>query len=211
MVQTTTRKVTQLIKSLLQEGHIDVMTAKWLSLTPNPPRIPSFYTLTKIHKPTPVGRPIISGGCVGPTERISAFVDRLIQPMAQKQDSYLKDMTDFPNFIESTKLPKNTVLVSMDVTSLYTNINSHEEGVTTVCHAYQDFYGDKAPIPTKYLREMLYVIVTENSFQFCGSNCLQTHGTAMGTKMPVAFANIFIARIEKQESELHHQTAFLEK
>ena len=208
MVETTTRKVTQLIKSLLQEG-IDDMTAKWLSLTPNPPRTPIFYTLTKIHKPTPVGRPIISG-CDGPTERISAFVDQLIQPIAQKQDSYLKDMTDFLNFIESTKLPKNTVLVSMDVTSLYTNINTDEEGVTTVCHAYEDFYGDKAPIPTKYLREMLYLILTENSFQFCGSNYLQTHGTAMGTKMAVAFANIFIARIEKQESELH-QTAFLEK
>ena len=134
MVETTTRKVTQLIKSLLQEGHIDDMTAKWLSLTPNPPRIPIFYTLTKIHKPTPYGRPIISG-CDGPTERISAFVDRLIQPIAQKQDSYLKDTTDFLNFIESTKLPKNTVQVSMDVTGLYTNI-PHEEGVTTVCHAY---------------------------------------------------------------------------
>ena len=85
----------------------------------------------------------------------------------------------------------------MDVTSLYTNI-PHEEGVTTVCHAYEDFYGDKAPIPTKYLREMLYLILTETSFQFCGSNYLQTHGTAMGTKMAVAFANIFMARIEKQ-------------
>ena len=196
MVETTTRKVTQLIKSLLKEGHIDDMTAKWLSLTPNPPRIPSFYTFTKIHKPTPVGRPIISG-CDGPTERISAFVDRLIQPIAQKQDSYLKDTTDFLNFIESTKLPKNTVLVSMDVTSLYTNI-PHEEGVTTVCHAYEDFYGDKAPIPTKYLREMLYLILTENSFQFCGSNYLQTLGTAMGTKMAAAFVNIFMARIERQ-------------
>ena len=114
MVETTTRKATQLIKSLLQEGHIDHMAAKWLSSTPNPPRIPIFYTLTKIHKPTPVGRPIISG-CDGPTERISAFVDRLIQPIAQKQDSYLKDTTDFLNFIEKTKLPKNTVLVTMDV------------------------------------------------------------------------------------------------
>ena len=53
---------------------------------------------------------------------MSAFVDRLIQPITQKQDSYLKETTDFLNFIESTKLPKNTVLVSMDVTSLYTNI-----------------------------------------------------------------------------------------
>ena len=99
----------------------------------------------------------------------------------------------------------------MDVTSLNTNI-PHEEGVTTVRQAYEDFYGDKAPMPTKYLREMLYLILTENSFQFCGSNYLQTHGTAMGTKMAVAFANIFMARIEKSniESELH-QTAFLDK
>ena len=36
----------------------------------------------------------------------------------------------------------------------------------------------------KYLREMLYLILTENSFQFCGSNCLQNHGTAIGTKSP---------------------------
>ena len=181
---------------MLQEGHIDDMTAKWLSLTPNPPRIPIFYTLTKIHKPTPVGRPIISG-CDGPTERISAFVHRLIQLIAEKQDSYLKDTTDLLNFIESTKLPQNTVLVSMDVTSLYTNI-PYEEDVTTVCHADEDFYGDKASIPSKYLREMLYLILTENSFQFCGSNYLQTHGTAMGTKMAVAFANIFIARIKNK-------------
>ena len=52
MVGTTAKKVHRLIQSLLQEGHIDDMTAKWLSLTPDPPRIPVFYTLTKIHKPT---------------------------------------------------------------------------------------------------------------------------------------------------------------
>ena len=52
MVGTTAIKVHRLIQSLLQEGHIDDMTAKWLSLTPDPPRIPVFYTLTKIQKPT---------------------------------------------------------------------------------------------------------------------------------------------------------------
>ena len=133
VVETTTTKAQQLIKTLLSEGHIDKTTAKWLSLTPDPPRIPVFYTLTKIHKPTPVGRPIISG-CSGPTERISAFVDHLIQPIAQLQASYLKDTTDFINFIERIKLPKSAILVSMDVTSLYTNI-PQREGFTTVCYA----------------------------------------------------------------------------
>ena len=82
MVDTTSIKVRQLIKSLEKEGHIDKMTEKWLSLTSNPPRIPVFYTLTKIHKPTLVGRPIISG-CDGPKERISPFVDRLIFPASR--------------------------------------------------------------------------------------------------------------------------------
>ena len=105
VVETTTKKAQPLIKTLLSEGHVDKTTAKWLSLTPCPPRIPVFYTLSKIHKPTPVGRPIISG-CSGPTERISAFVDHLIQPIAQLQASYLKATTDFINFIERIKLLK---------------------------------------------------------------------------------------------------------
>ena len=45
---------------------------------------------------------------------------------------------------------------------------------------------------------MLSLILKENSFQFNGKNYLQVHGTAMGTKMAVAFANIFMAKIETQ-------------
>ena len=158
MVETTIKKAQQLIKTLLSEGHIDKTTGKWLSLTPDPPQIPVFYKLTKIHKPTPVGRPIISG-CSGPTERISAFVDHLIQPIAQLQASYLKDATDFINFIERIKLPKSAILVSMDVTSLYSNI-PQREGITTVCHAYEEFYQGNPPVSTRFLREMLSLILT---------------------------------------------------
>ena len=83
----------------------------------------------------------------------------------------------------------------MDVTSLYTNI-PQEEGITTVCRAYDIFHNNNPAIPTNYLREMLGLILKENSFQFNGDNHLQTYGTAMGTEMAVAFANIFMAEIE---------------
>ena len=172
------------------------MTKQWLSQTPNPPRIPEFYTVTKIHKPTLVGRPIIAG-CNGPTERISAFVDTLLQPVSTSQTSYLKDSTDFINFIEKTKMGKRTFLVTMDVTSLYTN-TPQEEGITTVCNAYEIFHKNNPPIPTNYIKEMLRLILKENSFQFNGKNYLQIHGTAMGTKMAVAFANIFMVDIETE-------------
>ena len=83
----------------------------------------------------------------------------------------------------------------MDVTSLYTNI-PQEEGITTVCRAYDTFHNNNPPIPTKYLREMLDLILKENSFQFNGENYLQTHGTAMGAKMAVAFENILWQNLE---------------
>ena len=83
----------------------------------------------------------------------------------------------------------------MDVTSLYTNI-PQEEGITTVCNAYERFHDCRPPIPTHFLRDMLRLILKENSFQFYGKNYLQIHGTAMGTKMAVSFANLFMSAVE---------------
>ena len=45
---------------------------------------------------------------------------------------------------------------------------------------------------------MLSLILKENTFQFNGKDYLQTFGTVMGTKMAGAFANIFMASIEKE-------------
>ena len=162
MVTETNLKVKQLITDLYNGDHIDDMTKTWLCQTPNPPRIPEFYTLTKIHKPSPVGRPIVSG-CDGPTEKLSSFVDKLLQLIAQQQKSYLKDTTDFVNFIENTKVPADVILVSMDITSLYPNI-LQEEGIDMVCRAYEIFYRNEPPIPTQLLKRALRLILQENSF-----------------------------------------------
>ena len=85
----------------------------------------------------------------------------------------------------------------MDVSSLYTNI-PQEEGINTVCKAYEYFYKNDTPIPTHSLAGLLTLILQENSFQFNGKNYLQTHGTAMGTKVAVSFANIFMSAGETE-------------
>ena len=53
----------------------------------------------------------------------------------------------------------------MDVTSLYTNIPKRE-GITTVRHAYEEFHQGNPPVPTRFLSEMVSLIILENSFQF---------------------------------------------
>ena len=69
MAEDTSRKVQQLITVLYNEHHISEMTEKWLCQTPVPPRIPVFYILTKIHKPT-----WETSGVSGPTEKLSALL-----------------------------------------------------------------------------------------------------------------------------------------
>ena len=143
-------RLQQLISELYLGNHKDEMTKTWLCQTPQLPRVLIFYTLTKIHKPTPVGRTIVSG-CDGSTERLLSFVDKLLQPRVPQQKSYLKDATHFINFLEKTKAPENAILVSTDVTSLYTNI-PQEEGINIACNPYETFHRNEPPIPTRLLQ-----------------------------------------------------------
>ena len=71
-------------------------------------------------------RPIVAGPRC-PTSRLSNFVDILIKPFTLHVQSYLRDTIDFLNYLPRI-VPESTILVSFDVTSLYTNIN-HELGV----------------------------------------------------------------------------------
>ena len=144
----TNQRAQQVIKDLYQGKHIDEMANQWLCETQNTPRIPEFYSLTKIHKLTLVGRRITSG-CDVPTEKPSSFVDKLLQHKAQQRKSYLKDTTDLINCIDKTKVPTAAILVSMDKTSLYTIIP--QEGIQTVCKAYVTSYRNEPPIPTGLL------------------------------------------------------------
>ena len=69
----------------------------------------------------------------------------VFQPIAQQQESYLKDNTDFVNFIKTTKVPVDTTLVTLNITSLYTNLPK-EEGIFTIYIAYEMFYDNEPPI-----------------------------------------------------------------
>ena len=55
MTVETSQRVQELVAQLHQNNFIDDMKKNWFSRTQDPPRILIFYTLTKIHKPNPVG------------------------------------------------------------------------------------------------------------------------------------------------------------
>ena len=163
------------------------------------PKAGRFYLLPKIHKAgnpgRPIGRPIVSANG-HPTEKISEFVDLHLQSHVQTLPSYLQDTTDFLKKQEALgPIPSDALLVSMDVTSLYTNI-PHSDGIKACEEAWDE--RDMKDPPTQTLVKLLTLVLKCNNFEFNGQHYLQVQGTAMGTKMAPAYANMFMGRLEKQ-------------
>ena len=145
---TLTNKLKLLINELQPNLRNDV-----LKFIPSHPHPATFYTIQKVHElpnlvvstcPSsypdnfiietqrlsinPPGRPIVSG--IGPlTEYVFAFVDRELQPLLANIPSYIKDTTDTLNKLSRIdNLPDNTILVTLDVTALYSSI-PHNDGI----------------------------------------------------------------------------------
>ena len=183
------KKVSEAVEEMFDDGYITEKNMRYLIVDQlNAGR---YYLLPKIHKAGNPGRPIVSANG-HPTEKISEFVDLHLQPYVNSLPSYLKDTTDYLRKLqESGPIPPETLLVSLDVLSLYTNI-SHEDGIRACKEAWEE-RPDKDP-PTEILVKLLTLILKCNNFEFKGKHYLQVLGTAMGTKMAPAYANIFMGR-----------------
>ena len=161
-------------------------------------RIPIFYLLPKIHKPGTPGRPIISG-CDSPTTKLSIFIDYYLKPIVKRIPSYIHDTTHFLRTLRgfAGTIPQNSILVTFDVKSLYTNI-PHDEGINYCSIALHQYYTTNLPIPVIHMRQLISFILKKNYFQFQNNFYLQIHGTAMGSPFAPNYANIFMDNIERQ-------------
>ena len=141
----------------------------------------------------PPHRPMAS--CIGTiTEHISGFVDSILQPLLQKIPSYLKDATHFiRNLSYIGTLAPGSMLISIDVNSLYTNI-PHADGVAA-CRAFLNKHNILSDIATD-IHISIDFIFKHNTFTFNDKYYLQTIGAAMGSKMAPAYAIIFMESFE---------------
>lgn len=194
-------KISELLTKLKENKYI---TKKEFEHTqPDPEARPRLiYFTPKIHKnqttwPTPnipAGRPIVSD--VGSdTYNVSELIDYYLAPLANKHPSYIKDTPHFIEKIRKTKIPKNAFLITLDVESLYTNINK-EQGLEAI-----KILSEKYPMtnrPDEEMLELIDICLNNNDFKFEDNWFVQTYGTAMGKKFSPHYADIFMAVFESQ-------------
>ena len=197
------------LEDMYQNGEIDLTVQQYLM--EDTQRTSQLYLLPKIHKNTlpPPGRPIISAnGC--PTERISQFVDHFLNPSNQKLRSFVKDTSHFIVLLSDVgEVPDNTILVTMDVSSLYTNI-PNDEGLRAAMETLSTHRPDPNIKPKNItLVKLLEMVLTMNNFKFNGVNFLQTGGTAMGTKVAPSYAVNYMGAFEKMHVYTHSHQSLL--
>lgn len=162
-----------------------------------------FYLLPKIHKDMskwtikdkmPPGRPIVSD-CSSESYRIAEYIDHHLQPLSKLHQSYVEDTNDFLKKIRNLQVPDNAFLVTLDIESLYTNIQT-KDGLAAVKIMLDEH--PKGLRPDKELLKLLELNLNCNDFLFNNEWYLQVSGTAMGKKFAPAYANITMAVFEAE-------------
>ena len=208
LTSTHTQDINQFVQELLDNEEIDDKCHSFLTIKKE--RTSLFYMLPKIHKrlTNPPGRPIVSGnGC--PTERISQLVDFFLQPTVQELPSYLRDTTHFLSRLRHLgTLPKDCLLITMDVASLYTNI-PNDLGLEAARETLIRLRPTQDKPSTENIITLLHKVLTMNNFDFAGKHYLQVGGTAMGTKVAPSFANTFMGWFERKHVCTYHKQPLL--
>ncbi|XP_053576073.1 uncharacterized protein LOC128665863 [Bombina bombina] len=159
-----------------------ITSQEFVFLYNHKPKTPVFYWIPKLHKSikNPPGRPIISG-MGGPTEGISNYIDRFLQPFVNDLRTFVQDSTDVIKKLDGINVTDKTILVSLDVESLYSSI-PHSIGIAT-CEKFLNTRGVGYGKHSKFVSELLKFVLENNIFVFDGKYYKQKQGTAMGGYM----------------------------
>lgn len=189
----------------------EYLSKKELEFTqPDPQGRPrTLYFMPKIHKnvvswPNPLippARPIVSD-VSSDTYNLSILIDYFLAPFSKIHNSYIKDTPDFLNKIRNTKPPNNCLLITLDVESLYTNIDNNQ-GLQAISEILRDNPQPNRP-DTEFL-ELIEICLNNNDFHFNGQWFLQIYGTSMGKKFSPHYADIFMAHFENRALSKCHK------
>ena len=188
---------TSTLFDLLRSGHITKQELRFLLPSPSPkPR--RFGILPKVHKSAwpspeaPPGRPIVAD-----VDTINSGAARLIdiflQPIVQRQDSFLLDTQHLLGILRSPRLGPDTLFATFDVRALYTSVPI-QEGLQRVRRAFLQHPDDRRPDAD--ILQLLEISLKSNDFVFEGQPWLQISGVAMGKAFGGSFAGVYLGEWE---------------
>jgi len=194
-------KINEILESMEEHGFINKKQLQYLRAKETD-RARIFYLLPKIHKPRakwpqpnmPEGRPIVSD-CGSESYRISQYIDSFIRPISIRHPSYIKDTYDFVSKIRNQEIPQNALLVTGDVSALYTNMRI-DRTLQVTKNALSRFPDIQRP--DHHILQLLEITLKNNDFTFNDNFFLQICGTAMGASYAPGLADLYLEELDEK-------------
>ena len=152
------------------------------------------YLLPKVHKEKLSFRPIVS--TVGSaTYFLAQFLTKILSKITGKTNTFVKDVWSFREEIKNFKIADNHRLISLDVTSLYTNVSV--EHLIKILNEKADEIKLHTSIPINEILIAVRVVLNETVFSFNNTIYKQKFGCSMGNPLSRVAADIVMEKIEQ--------------
>ena len=144
---------------------------------------------------------------------IGLYVQNNLKNYSNIHDSYIQHSPDFLRTLEDIindqlVIEDGDILVTIDVTGLYTNIPVNE-GIKACKDILEKHSDDKEK--NEFVIELLELVLKHNIFELDGKLYRQLIGTAMGSKPAPDYANIFMSVIDEEILKLSDKIKFFKR
>ncbi|XP_024890071.1 uncharacterized protein LOC112466277, partial [Temnothorax curvispinosus] len=190
-IKQITTKINQLVKSWHDNDIIDYQIFKQLHCTNG--NLPRCYGLPKIHK-TGFPMRVIVSAIGSPLYNVARFIHEILHNSIPKPRSHVRDGWSFVKGITNVRIDSDEVLVSLDVTALFTNIPNElvYESVRKRWH----YISQNTELSLSQFLHVIELILHSTSFCFDGQFYEQIYGSPMGSPLSPILADMVMEDLE---------------
>ena len=163
------------------------------SLTQTNTNIARCYGLPKIHKKDVPLRPIIST-INSPTHFLSKILYNQIKNSVNTPKSHINNSFELKTKLQSFTIPDDHILLSLDVTSLFTNIPCHLV-LNSLDRRFNSIH-NSCKLPFDEIRKCVQFIFNNTFFKFDNKFYQQIFGSPMGSPVSPLFADLVMEDLE---------------
>ena len=165
-------------------------------LKPTDSRAPRFYAQPKIHKPGVPICPIVSYSG-SPLYNLNKYIAKILKDYVKNENSNAKNPSMFSKYIRNVPIEDDKIMVSFDVTSLYTNIP-----IIATVNIIKDYVNNddqftrKTAIPQDKFLDLIHLVLKTTWYTFNYQFYQQADGIAMGGPASSTIAEIYMQGYE---------------
>ena len=193
-INTLEAKINRLLKTLETKGEITTQTYQRIRASGS--QLPRNYGLPKIHKTNTSLRPIVS--CINsPTYKLSGFIAKILSPLMGNTYFFVMNTWHFVEMMREEKLGPEEMLVSFNVSSLFTNV-PNQEAVQVIKKKLKEDQSlpSCTSLTPERITELLEICLITTYFRFHGRFYEQPEGAAMGFPVSAIVANMYMEHFE---------------